>query len=117
MNTSSQSTLKLSPYLALHARAARRPGQASGAVAAFVASMVVMLGTPACDEHFSTQEAYDTCEKLAESGPPADTPAGFSDCVACYEDCGNACIPSPEGYVCPDEEGEGGAGATGGAAP
>lgn len=112
MNISSRATPNANPLSVTMAPRVRE----IGGLAAITLALATLLGPTGCDEHFSTQEAYAACEKLAESGPPADTEAGFADCVACYEDCGNACIPSAEGYSCPAEEGEGGA-ATGGAAP
>ncbi|MBL8740400.1 MAG: hypothetical protein JNK04_04880 [Myxococcales bacterium] len=79
-----------------------------------LASISALLATftlAGCDEHFTTQEAYSSCEQLV--GAPEDSPAAFADCVSCYEDCGNACTlegSAPITYTCPDEseEGEGG---------
>lgn len=75
-----------------------------------------MLALAGCTEHFSTQEAYASCEKLV--GAPEDAPEPFADCVACYEDCGNACVlegSAPITYSCPDESEDESAG--GGSAP
>jgi hypothetical protein len=73
--------------------------------------------TTACQDHFSTQEAYAICQDLTERNPATNPPEAFDDCVACYESCGGDCTQagtSPESYVCPDELGEGGGTGEGG---
>ncbi len=84
-------------------------------------AVLATLLTSGCAEHFTTQEAYSTCEQLADAGAPIDSEEAFANCVSCYEDCGNACVleaSTPAVYACPDdsEEGEGGGAATGGGA-
>ncbi len=81
-------------------------------------TVLVLVGllTAACDDHFSTQEAYAACEDLEERNP-GNPSSSFDDCVACYETCGGECMQagtSPETYVCPDELGEGGGSGEGG---
>lgn len=60
----------------------------------------------ACSDHFSTQEAYVTCEEIAERSP-AMSEESFADCVDCHERCGADCdqqnSPPPDEYVCPDD--------------
>jgi hypothetical protein len=73
-----------------------------------------LLGAAACGDHYSTQDAYEVCEDLTGRNPATNSPESFSDCVACFETCGDECDQlgsAPEQYVCPDEvdaAGEGG---------
>ena len=65
------------------------------------------LAASGCTEHYTTQEAYSTCEELAGIDAPTDSETAFADCVACHEDCGTACVfdaDLPATYSCPDEE-------------
>lgn len=68
-----------------------------------------ILGLVACSDHFSTQEAYVTCQEIAERSP-AMSEESFTDCVDCHERCGIDCeqqnSPPPDEYVCPDDLGE-----------
>ena len=71
------------------------------------------LAAAGCQDHYSTQDAYAVCEDLTDRNPATNSPESFSDCVACYESCGEDCAQagtSPETYVCPDEVDEGSAG-------
>jgi hypothetical protein len=70
-----------------------------------------------CQDRFTTQEAYATCEELQERNAFADSSETFADCVDCHETCGADCAvqpTSPATFACPDEladpeeEGEGG---------
>lgn len=73
-------------------------------------ALLTTLFTGGCAEHFTTQEAYSTCEQLADAGAPIDTEEAFANCVSCYEDCGNACVleaSTPAVYACPDDSEEG----------
>ena len=60
-----------------------------------------------CIDHFSTQDAYSTCEVLLDgvvTTQDADEES-FTMCVACYEDCGTDCEQSkssPPTFTCPN---------------
>ena len=58
----------------------------------------------ACGDRLSTQEAYDTCEKLSTD---TAVEGAFADCVDCYERCGNECDTHngepPDVYACPED--------------
>jgi hypothetical protein len=91
----------------------------------WVATVLALAGisVAACQDHYSTQDAYSVCEDLTNQNPATNPPERFLDCVGCYESCGVDCKQrgtAPEDYVCPnelDEGAEGGAGGgTGGAA-
>ncbi|MBK6512923.1 MAG: hypothetical protein IPM79_15980 [Polyangiaceae bacterium] len=59
-----------------------------------------------CQDHYSTQDAYDICNELTERNPATNPDETFLDCVGCYETCGGDCVQSSdatEGYLCPDE--------------
>jgi hypothetical protein len=79
------------------------------------AGVLLLLGS-GCQDHFTTQEAYEICDELTERNPGTNPPEAFLDCVACYETCGEECAvtgETPQQYVCPDEvpvdeDGEGG---------
>lgn len=84
--------------------------------------LVAAVAIAACDDHYSTQDAYALCEELTQQNPATNPPETFLDCVACHETCGVECQQrgsSPEDYVCPEEldaaggGGEGGAGGAG----
>ena len=71
-------------------------------------SCALLLGLPwlvGCGSHFSTQEAYDICNK-SEGRNPGATDVSFAECVACYEECGSDCAPAantiPLTYQCPE---------------
>ena len=71
---------------------------------------LALLGLAGCESHYTTQEAYSTCNELLGETEDAEV---FTDCVACHEDCGTDCNQvgtSPETFTCPDEEGAGGGG-------
>ncbi len=74
-----------------------------------VAVVMSLLGATACQDQFTTQEAYDTCEKLAENTPTAGD-ADFADCVDCHERCGADCerdnAEPPDAYFCPEDKDE-----------
>jgi hypothetical protein len=77
---------------------------------------LVALGTAACDDHYTTQEATATCTELSDRNPGANPPSAFDECVACFERCGVDCEQTGDTdklYVCPDEVGSGGAGGGG----
>lgn len=86
--------------------------------AALPALALAGLGLAGCESHYTTQEAYITCnELLSNSAIDKDNPEVFADCVACHEDCGTDCseqATSPATYTCPDEEGVGGGDGSGG---
>lgn len=72
--------------------------------AALVASLVVGSPLAGCGGGYSTQEAYDRCEQERKVKITV-TDASFTECVACYEDCGNDCTgtgTTPEHYRCPE---------------
>ncbi len=81
---------------------------------------LLAAGVTGCQDHFSTQEAYEVCTSLTEQNPSGVGEGTFADCVACYETCGGDCEQagtSPETFVCPDEvdeAGEGGGSGEGG---
>jgi hypothetical protein len=86
-------------------------------------SLLFAIAIAACDDHYSTQDAYALCEDLTSQNPATNPPETFLDCVACHESCGIDCQQrgsSPEDYVCPSEldeaAGGGGEGGAGGAA-
>jgi hypothetical protein len=58
----------------------------------------------ACGDHFSTQEAYNTCEDIQTQ---TSSEAAFADCVDCYERCGAECerqnVEPPDEYYCPED--------------
>ena len=59
----------------------------------------------ACQDHFTTQEAYEICESLTDSIATTGGEEGFAACVACYEDCGEDCeeVSQEDGFfACPD---------------
>ncbi|MFO0547647.1 MAG: hypothetical protein U0271_04615 [Polyangiaceae bacterium] len=60
----------------------------------------------ACEDHYTTQEAYDACNQLGDTNPGVLEPAAFDDCVDCYERCGADCEElgtAPETFACPDD--------------
>jgi hypothetical protein len=67
------------------------------------------LAVSACADRFSTQEAYDTCEDIADR-TDTFTEESFADCVDCHERCGADCeqqnAEPPDEYVCPEDIGE-----------
>ncbi len=67
------------------------------------------LALAACEDHFTTQEAYETCGGIADRSVAMSEEA-FADCVDCYERCGIDCEqqnePPPDEFVCPDDLGE-----------
>ncbi len=74
-----------------------------------LAVLAALFALPACEDHFTTQDAYDVCDQLVERNPATNPPDTFLDCVACYETCGNSCTLGADGaYGCPDEEAAGG---------
>ncbi|MFO0554391.1 MAG: hypothetical protein U0271_38775 [Polyangiaceae bacterium] len=76
-------------------------------VIAVAALLVGGAALSACEDHYTTQEAYSLCEDLQGSSPTLD----FDDCVDCHERCGADCEAqgtSPETFACPDD-GAGGA--------
>jgi len=73
------------------------------------------LGTAACQDHLTTQEAYKTCTELTERNPASNPETEFDECVACFERCGADCeqTGTTPAYACPDDQGQGGAGGGG----
>lgn len=76
---------------------------------------LLAVAASACQDHYSTQDAYAICQDQTDRNPATNPPESFADCVACYESCGDDCTQggtSPETYTCPDEvdEGAGGSG-------
>jgi hypothetical protein len=74
-------------------------------LASFVA-LALAAGTPlACEDHYSTQDAYEICQDDQARNPSAFGPESFKSCVACYESCGADCeklASAPVEYTCPD---------------
>lgn len=86
----------------------------TGAVLPLLALLVTSAG---CQDHYSTQDAYEICDTLTERNPATNPPEDFLDCVACYETCGGDCVQtgsSEDAYTCPDESEEGGGSSEGG---
>ena len=70
-----------------------------------------------CEDHFTTQEAYEICTQLQEENSASASPESFADCVDCHESCGSDCLlqgTAPETYTCADELDEAGGGGGGG---
>ncbi len=69
---------------------------------------MTMLCPAACADQFSTQEAYTTCEEIADRTLTSND-ASFANCVDCYERCGADCEQQneepPDEYFCPDDVG------------
>jgi len=81
-----------------------------------LALIAVPFALLACEDHFSTQDAYAVCDTLTTRNPAINPPADFLDCVACYESCGSDCAQTsnvPATYVCPGEVALGGGGSGG----
>lgn len=70
------------------------------------ALLFAVVGLVACGDQFSTQEAYVTCQEIADR-TLTSSEASFADCVDCHERCGTECdrqnAPPPDEYVCPED--------------
>ncbi len=73
------------------------------ALASLLCAFVALGG---CQDRFSTQEAYETCESITKHDQTS-TDEEFADCVDCYERCGADCEDdgeeAPDIYVCPED--------------
>lgn len=72
--------------------------------------LFVSLLASACQSRFTTQEAYNECEEIADRTPTMSE-GSFTDCVDCHERCGVDCerqegFEPPDEYVCPEDLGE-----------
>ncbi|NUP07176.1 MAG: hypothetical protein HOW73_14065 [Polyangiaceae bacterium] len=64
------------------------------------------VGALGCEAHYTTQEAYEICQDLTNRNPGASPSEAFLDCVACHENCGDACQQSGDTdviYSCPTD--------------
>ncbi len=83
----------------------------------FVSALTFSLA--GCDDHFTTQEAYEICTQLQEENSSSASPESFADCVDCHESCGADCQLQgtvPETYACDEELDDAGGGGAGGGA-
>lgn len=74
-------------------------------LAALLSTLAVGASVGGCGGGgYTTQEAYDRCEQERKTKNTV-TDASFTECVACYEDCGADCQgtgTTPEHYRCPE---------------
>lgn len=80
-------------------------------------ALALLVTSTGCQDHYSTQDAYEICDTLTERNPATNPPEDFLDCVSCYETCGGDCVQtgsSDDAYMCPDDSEEGGGSSEGG---
>lgn len=68
-----------------------------------LSALTLLFTQAACGSGYDEERAKTVCEQERAAKAPIFTDDDFAKCVACYEECGDGCVPkhtTPYDYVC-----------------